>query len=94
MKLEQYQFDKDKPQADNLGMRLLKGGLRSVTGLIGKRGNQGSDVLHSGFVSVRRCLHGYSFGSGAEVSVLALVLVLVLVLEELADAAAERSARR
>lgn len=40
MKLEQYQFDKDKPQADNLGMRLLKGGLRSVTGLIGKRGNQ------------------------------------------------------
>ena len=40
MKIEQYQFDKDKPQADNLGMRLLKGGLRSVTGLIGKRGNQ------------------------------------------------------
>ena len=24
MKLEQYQFDKDKPQADNLGMRLLR----------------------------------------------------------------------
>ena len=42
MKIEQYQFDKDKPQADNLGMRLLKGGLRSVTGLIGKRGNQES----------------------------------------------------
>lgn len=40
MKIEQYQFDKDKPQADNLGMRLLKGGMRSVTGLIGKRGNQ------------------------------------------------------
>lgn len=40
LKIEQYQFDKDKPQADNLSMRLLKGGLRSVTGLISKRGNQ------------------------------------------------------
>lgn len=40
LRIEQYQFDKDKPQADNLGMRLLKGGLRSVTGLISKRGNQ------------------------------------------------------
>jgi hypothetical protein len=40
LKVEQYQFDKDKPQADNMGMRLLKGGLRSVTGLIGKRGNE------------------------------------------------------
>ncbi len=40
LRVDQYQFDKDKPQADNFGMRLLKGGLRSVTGLIGKRGNQ------------------------------------------------------
>ena len=40
LRIEQYQFDKDKPQADNLSMRMLKGGLRSVTGLISKRGNQ------------------------------------------------------
>ncbi|MEQ1773034.1 MAG: FecR family protein [Burkholderiales bacterium] len=40
MKIDQYQFNKDQPQADNISMRLLKGGLRSVTGLIGKRGNQ------------------------------------------------------
>jgi hypothetical protein len=39
MKIEQYQFDNAKPQADSFGVRLLKGGLRSVTGLIGKRGN-------------------------------------------------------
>jgi len=42
LRIEQYQFDKAKPQADNLSMRLLKGGLRSVTGLIGKRGNMDS----------------------------------------------------
>ena len=40
MKIEQYQFDRNKPQEDSMAMRLLKGGLRTVTGLIGKRGNQ------------------------------------------------------
>lgn len=40
MKLEAYSFNKEAPQSDGLFMRLLKGGLRTVTGLIGKRGNQ------------------------------------------------------
>lgn len=40
MKLEAYTFNKDAPQNDGMFMRLLKGGLRTVTGLIGKRGNQ------------------------------------------------------
>ena len=39
MKLESYQFIKDKPDADNAFFRLLKGGLRTATGLIGKRGS-------------------------------------------------------
>jgi hypothetical protein len=39
MKIEAYQFDKDKPGADNAFFRLLKGGLRTATGFIGKRGN-------------------------------------------------------
>jgi len=39
MKIESYTFVQDKPQADNSLFRLLKGGLRTVTGLIGKRGN-------------------------------------------------------
>jgi hypothetical protein len=40
MKLEAYQFVKEKPEADNAFFRLLKGGMRTVTGLVGKRGNQ------------------------------------------------------
>jgi hypothetical protein len=40
MKLETYSFNKEAPQSDGMFMRLVKGGLRTVTGLIGKRGNQ------------------------------------------------------
>ena len=40
MKLEAYQFVQDKPQEDSALFRLIKGGLRTVTGLVGKRGNQ------------------------------------------------------
>lgn len=40
MKLEAYSFSQDAPQSDGMFMRLVKGGLRTVTGLIGKRGNQ------------------------------------------------------
>ena len=40
MRIERYSFDEKKPQADGIVMRVLRGGLRSVTGLIGRRGNQ------------------------------------------------------
>jgi hypothetical protein len=40
LRIDDYQFDQKAPQSDNIGMSLLKGGLRTVTGLIGKRGNQ------------------------------------------------------
>lgn len=40
LKIEQYQFVQDQPQEDNYFVRLIKGGLRTVTGLIGKRGNK------------------------------------------------------
>jgi len=39
VKVEQYSFVQDRPQEDSSFMRLLKGGLRTVTGLVGKRGN-------------------------------------------------------
>lgn len=39
LRIEAFQFSQDTPQADNAIFRLLKGGFRSVTGLIGKRGN-------------------------------------------------------
>jgi hypothetical protein len=40
LKVEQYRFVQDRPQEDSSFLRLIKGGLRTVTGLIGKRGNQ------------------------------------------------------
>ena len=40
MKLESYKFIQDKPQEDSAFFRLIKGGLRTVTGLVGKRGDQ------------------------------------------------------
>lgn len=40
IKLEAYHFEKDRPREDNSLVSILKGGLRTVTGLIGRRGNQ------------------------------------------------------
>ena len=40
MKLESYKFVQDLPQEDSAFFSLIKGGLRTVTGLVGKRGNQ------------------------------------------------------
>lgn len=40
LKIEAYRFVQDRPQEDSSFLRLIKGGLRTVTGLIGKRGNQ------------------------------------------------------
>lgn len=39
IKIERYHFVQDRPQDDNTFLRLLKGGMRTVTGLVGKRGN-------------------------------------------------------
>ena len=39
VRIEGYSFAKDKPQEDNMLLRLVKGGLRTVTGLVGRRGN-------------------------------------------------------
>jgi hypothetical protein len=40
LKLEGYRFVKDKPREDGTFLRLIKGGMRTVTGLVGKRGDQ------------------------------------------------------
>ena len=37
LKVNTYQYDEAKPQNDNVFMSMLKGGLRAVTGLVGKR---------------------------------------------------------
>jgi hypothetical protein len=38
-KVEQFVFDKDRPGEDRSFYNLTKGGMRTITGLIGKRGN-------------------------------------------------------
>lgn len=38
--IEDYNYDASTPEKDSIVLYLLKGGLRAVTGLIGKRGNQ------------------------------------------------------
>lgn len=40
LKIEEFKFKESEPESDSFVMRLVKGGLRTVTGLIGKRGNQ------------------------------------------------------
>lgn len=42
VKVESYNYVPDKPQEDSAFFRLVKGGMRSVTGWVGKRGNQGA----------------------------------------------------
>jgi len=39
VKIEQYAYDEGRPRSDNFAMQLFKGGLRALTGLIGKRSN-------------------------------------------------------
>ncbi len=52
MRVEEYRFDHAKPQADGLVMRLIKGGMRSVTGLIGKRGNQDAYQIRTSIATI------------------------------------------
>lgn len=40
MKIERFAFDAGKPDDDNAAFSLLKGGLRSITGLLGKRNKE------------------------------------------------------
>jgi len=39
VKVERYHFVQERPQDDSTLLRLVKGGMRTVTGLVGKRGN-------------------------------------------------------
>ena len=44
-KVSEYSFDQAKPSGDKAVFNLIKGGMRSVTGMIGKRGDQDSYKL-------------------------------------------------
>jgi len=55
IKVEQYNFVQDRPQDDSSFLRLIKGGLRTVTGLVGKRGDPDAYKIgtHSATIGVR-----------------------------------------
>jgi|CXWL01.1.fsa_nt_gi hypothetical protein len=52
LKVESYKFNEQKPAEDNFVFRMLKGGLRTVTGLIGKRGNRDAYSLRTATATV------------------------------------------
>ena len=45
LKLSQYNFDQAKPQEDKVVLNVVKGGMRALTGMIGKRGDRDSYKL-------------------------------------------------
>ncbi len=52
MKLENYAFNPDRGGEDNMVLRMLKGGFRTVTGLIGKRGNRDAYQLRTSTATI------------------------------------------
>lgn len=61
LKIETFQFRKEEPQADNAVLRLLRGGFRTVTGLIGKRGNTDAYKMHAASATIG--IRGTDFSS-------------------------------
>ena len=59
LRIENFSFQRDAPKSDNVLLRLLKGGLRTVTGLIGKRGNR--DAYKLGVVAATVGIRGTDF---------------------------------
>lgn len=52
LRIEGYQFSEQEPEKDNFVFSLLKGGLRAVTGLIGKRVNRDAYKLRTATATV------------------------------------------
>jgi hypothetical protein len=47
LKVDDYRFEENTPEKDNFVFSLLKGGLRTITGLVGKRGNRDAYRLNT-----------------------------------------------
>lgn len=60
LKVASYRFDKAKPESDNVFLNMLKGGLRAVTGLIGKRNH---NAVSYGAVTATIGIRGTHFGA-------------------------------
>lgn len=60
LKIDDYSYDEQKPEKDNFLFSLVKGGLRTVTGLIGKRGNRDAYRLNTANATIG--IRGTTFG--------------------------------
>lgn len=52
LKMETYDFKEDQPEKDSFVFSLLKGGLRTVTGLVGHRGNRDAYQLKTATATI------------------------------------------
>ncbi|MDD4928859.1 MAG: FecR family protein [Gallionella sp.] len=52
LRIESFHFNKEDPQSDNAVLRLIKGGFRTLTGLIGKRGSTDAYRLHAASATI------------------------------------------
>jgi len=60
LKIAAYAYDQAKPQSDNIVLNMLKGGLRAVTGLVGKRNR---DAVSFGTAMATIGIRGTHFGA-------------------------------
>lgn len=59
--VENYRYDEAKPAEDSFVSRMVKGGLRTITGLIGKRGNR--DAYRNSTAVATIGIRGTEYGS-------------------------------
>lgn len=59
--IDSYRFDESKPAEDNFFFSMLKGGLRTITGLVGKRGNR--DAYRNSTATATIGIRGTEYGS-------------------------------
>ena len=52
LQVQRYQYQQETPASDNMLLALFKGGLRALTGAIGKRGNQDAYQLRANTATV------------------------------------------
>jgi len=61
LKIQEFRFKQEEPDKDSFVFGLVKGGLRAVTGLVGKRGNQ--DAYSLGTATATIGIRGTSYGA-------------------------------
>ena len=61
VKIQQFRFKQEEPEKDSFIFGLVKGGLRAVTGLVGKRGDQ--DAYSLGTATATIGIRGTSYGA-------------------------------